>query len=236
MKEPSVLISEMSYCDPTTHIFYECRMIGKPYEKRILGIYGQRLDSCNMKFRFAAKSYLGIMQILDELEHGEFIYFDDESRLGAIFYVESLMIFIRASLDLAISAYYIYFTGKTDLDSLNDFLKKLEKFLNWIPQDSREYWEALNNNYASESYEWIHTLAGRDKGMSLRDIAVHKSLIEIDTAIDERDRGRFYIKLDKYNYTHAKSVIDDIYQRVADMLRRIKEDIVNVERLSKNTA
>jgi hypothetical protein len=211
-------------------------MIGKPYERKVLGIYGQRLDGCNMKFRFAAKSYLEVMQILDELEHGEFIYFDDESRLGAIYYVESLVIFLRASLDLAISAYYIYFTGKTDLDSLNDFLKKLEKFLNWIPESSREYWQELNNNYSSESYEWIHALAGRDKGMSLRDIVVHKGLIEIDTAIDERDRGRFYIKLDKYNYVHAKSVIADLYQKVADVLNRIKEDIVNAERLPTTAA
>jgi hypothetical protein len=103
VKEPSVLISELSYCDPTTHIFFDCRMIKRPYDIKILSLYGQRLASCNMKFRFAAKSYIEVISILNDLEHGEFIYFDDESRLKVLFYGESLMIFLRASLDMAMN-------------------------------------------------------------------------------------------------------------------------------------
>lgn len=229
MKKPSLLISELSYCDPTTHMFHECRMIKKPYPIKILGLYGQRLDSCNMKFRFAAKSYLKVISVLDELEHGEFIYFDDESRLKVSFYVESLMIFLRASLDMAISAYYIYFKGKTNLDSLNDFLKKLDSFLVWIPEESKEYWSTLYTQYSSDGYEWVHTLAGRDKGMSLRDIAVHKSVIEIDTAIDDNDRGYFDIKLSRGRYRHAKTWITLVYQEVEKLLDLIRQDIINAE-------
>ena len=40
---------------------------------------------------------------------------------------ESFLIFIRASLDLAVSSYYLYLTGVTTLDSLNDFLKENTK-------------------------------------------------------------------------------------------------------------
>lgn len=231
MKKPSVLVSELSYCDPATHIFHECRMIKKPYNIKILGLYGQRLDSCNMKFRFSAKSYLEVISLLAELEHGEFIYFDDESRLKVSFYVESLMIFLRASLDMAISAYYIYFKGITDLDSLNDFLKKVESFLVWIPSESKEYWTILNAQYSSDGYEWVHTLAGRDKGMSLRDIAVHKSIIEVDTGIDGSDRGYFYIKLSRGRYRPAKTWITLVYQKVEYLLDLIKRDIINAERL-----
>jgi len=231
MKKPSVLVSELSYCNPTTHIFHECRMIKKLYDIRTLGLYGQRLDSCNMKFRFAAKSYLEVISVLDELEHGDFIYFDDESRLKVSFYAESLMIFLRASLDMAISVYYIYFKGKTDLNSLNDFLKKVESFLVWIPAESKEYWTTLNTQYLSDGYEWVHALAGRDKGMSLRDIAVHKSVIEVDIGIDDNDRGYFYIKLSRGRYGHAKTWITLVYQKVENLLDLIKQDIITAEQL-----
>ncbi|NJN99285.1 MAG: hypothetical protein HC875_36920 [Anaerolineales bacterium] len=211
-------------------------MIKNPYDIRILGLYGQRLDSCNIKFRFAAKSYLEVISVLNELEHGEFIYFDDESRLKVSFYIESLMIFLRACLDMAVSAYYIYFSGKTDLDSFNDFLKKLANFSVWLPNESKEYWDILNIQYSSDEFAWIHALAGSDKGMSLRDIAVHKSLIEIDTGIDDKDRGYFELKLSKGNYGHAQTWINSIYQNVEALLDMLKRDIVNAEKLIEAAA
>lgn len=230
MKDPLLLVSEFSYRDENTHIFRECRIIKKPYEMKILGLYGQRLDSCNLKFRFAAKSYLKCLSVLHDLEQGEFIYFDDKSRLKMSFYLESLLIFLRASLDLAISSYYIYFTGKTNLDSLNDFLKSVEKFVTWIPNESKEYWRNLNAQYLSPENEWVLALAGTDKGMSLRDIAVHKSNIEMETGIDENDKGHLYIKV-KCSEVPAKEMIDILYHKVQGALNLIKKDILDAEKL-----
>jgi len=158
MKMPDQLVSELAFSDPSTHFFTDCRFINKPYGKRVLGVYGQRLDACNWKIRFAAKAYLGVQAIVAELEHGEFIYFDDESRLEMGFYTESFLVFLRACLDLAISAYYAYFTGKTDLDSFNDFVKKLNT-AEWLPESSREFWSVISEDYKTEEfYTWIQTL------------------------------------------------------------------------------
>jgi hypothetical protein len=229
VKDPLELVSELSYCDPTTHIFHECRLIHKPYELKILGAYGQRLDACNMKLRFAAESYIELKRLLDELEFGEFIYFDDASRLKATFYLENLLIFLRASLDLTMSAYYIYFTGETKLDSFNDFLKKLKNGIDWLPNTSKEYWKGVYKDYTSENFTWIQALVGREKGMSLRDLVVHKSLIELDTLIDEKDKGRFYIKLTRDSIGCAKPWIDYLYWSVVDTIEIMKRNIVEAE-------
>lgn len=81
MKTSEALVTELYICDPVTHIFYDCRTINKQYDKRLLGIYGQRLDTCNVKIRFAAKSLLAVRKIVKDLKQGEFIYFDEENRL-----------------------------------------------------------------------------------------------------------------------------------------------------------
>jgi hypothetical protein len=93
MKSPKELVSELSFSDPSTHWFADCKRISKPLDNKVLGVYGQRLDACDSKIRFAAKAYLAIRRIVSELEHGEFVYFDDASRLEMSFYTESLLIF-----------------------------------------------------------------------------------------------------------------------------------------------
>jgi hypothetical protein len=231
MKTVQELVCDLSYSDPGTHIFGECRRIKRAYEPKILGIYGQRLDACNVKIRFAAKSYLEVQDIVGELEHGEFIYFDDASRLNMTFYVESFLIYSRAALDLAVSAYYTYFTGDTNLDSFHGFVKKIPGEVDWLPDNSKRLWSAVHKDYNSEGcYTWIHALVGTEKGLSLRDLVVHKSNVVIDTYIDENDKGRFYIGFTRDSMGHIVPWLDHIFNWTRKILLTIKRDIVNAEK------
>ena len=152
MKSPKEILSELFFCDSSSHYFAECLQVTKPLEAKVLGIYSQRLDACDMKIRFVAKSYLEVEKIIRELQHGEFIYFDDESRLSINFYTESFFIFLRATLDLSISAYHAYFNEKTSMDSFNDFIKQVGKIQEkedqstWIPAKSLSFWSNLGSD------------------------------------------------------------------------------------------
>jgi len=237
MKSPEELVSELSFSDPTTHYFAECRQVNRPLDNKVLGVYGQRLDACDSKIRFAAKAYLAIREIVSELEHGEFIYFDDASRLDMSFHTESLLIFLRASLDLAISAYCAYFSGKTNIDSFNDFIKKVGKGQqaqtesDWLPINSRKFWADIYEDYASEEYyTWVHALVGKDKGMSLRDLVIHKQSVVVDTYIDENDKGRFLIGLTKNSMGHIMPWLEHTFEWVQTVMDRVKNDIAVAEK------
>ena len=237
MKSAEELVSELYFSDSNTHYFNECRMIRKPYDGKILGVYGQRLDACDAKIRFAAKAYIEIQRIVDELEHGEFIYFDDRNRLDMNFYAESFLIFCRASIDLAVSGYYTYFAGKTNLDSFNDFMKKTgrsqqtQQDIEWMPSDSKDFWQGVYEDYSTEEYyTWIQSLVGTNKGLSLRDLVVHKSNVIIDTYIDDNDKGRFYIGLTSDRMEHTMPWLEHIFNWVQQILRQIKLDIIESEK------
>ena len=237
MKSPEELVSELSFSDPGTHWFAECRQVQKPLDNKVLGVYGQRLDACDSKIRFAAKAYLAIRKTVFELEHGEFIYFDDASKLDMSFHTESLLIFLRASLDLAISAYCAYFSTKTNIDSFNDFIKKVGKGQQaqaeavWLPTHSREFWSGVYEDHASEEfYTWIHALVGKDKGMSLRDLVIHKQSVIVDTYIDDNDRGRFFIGLTKDSMGQIMPWLEHIFNWVQTVMDRVKSDIVTAEK------
>ena len=230
MKDIETLTTDLFYCDPQTHLFVKCRKIGEKFDKKILGLYGLKLDSCNIKIRFAATALNNIKQIVKELEHGEFIYFDDENRLKLSFYTESFLIFIRTTLDLAVSSYYLYLTGDTTLHSINDFLKKIKKDNSFLPNDSKDFWNKILNDYEREDhYTWIHALVGRERGSSLRDIAVHKSRVEIETYIDEKDRGKFYIILLGNQEGHPVPFFGNIFSQCSHIIDKVINDICFLE-------
>ena len=238
MKSPEDLISDLNYSDPTTHCFVDCIDVLKPLGGNLVGIYKQRLDACDLKLRFAAKSLLEIRRIVSELEHGEFIYFDDANRLSMSFYVESFVIFLRSTLDLEISAYYLYFSSKSDIDSFNDFIKLVGKdqrgdvAMSWLPVNSKNFWFEVHKDYDSvDPYTWIHALVGTGKGQSLRDLVIHKQSVFVDTYIDADDKGRFYIGLKKYVEKPLVPWLLLIFQQVQTIMDKIKDDIMTAERV-----
>jgi len=236
LKTPEALVTELYICDPVTHIFYDCRIINKQYGKRLLGIYEQRLDACNVKIRFAAKSLLAARKIVKELEHGEFIYFDDESRLGLSYYVESFLIFSRASIDLAISAYHLYFFGSGNLDSFSDFLKKLPERIGTLPAKSRRFWSTVYEAFEAEHFTWIHALVGKEKGLSLRDLVVHKGMVEVDTHADDDHRDKFYIGLDRRNEDYLLLCLNEIFDWIQKIVDRIRKDVLDAEKMLNRTS
>lgn len=235
MKSPKELVSELYFSDPNTHWFAECLQVKKPLDIKVLGVYKQRLDACDMKMRFSAKAFLAIQSVIKKLEHGEFIYFDDAGRLEVNFNVESMIIFLRAALDLAVSAYSAYFSSKTNIDSFNDFIKRIGKGQiekpEWLPVQSQAFWLGVYEDYESEEYyTWVCLLVGRDKGMSLRDLVIHKQNVTVDTYIDEDDKGRFYIGLSKDSMGHILPWLEHIFDSVQRTIERVKNDILNAEK------
>lgn len=228
MKKIDTLANELFFSDASTHLFEKCRRINKDFPKNILGLYIQKLDACNIKVRFAARALVFIKQIVEEFEHGKFIYFDDANRLKLSFYTESYLIFIRASLDIIVGAYYIYLTGKTNLDSLNDFFKKIRNDNSFLPDSSKEFWESIWGDYEG-IYTWINLIVGKEKGLSLRDMVVHKSTVDIDYYIDENKRGEFYIGFSKKSSGNMMPWLEDIFNQSGTIIDRIKNDIIYLD-------
>jgi hypothetical protein len=236
MKSPEEILSELFFCDPSSHYFAECLQVTKPLEAKVLGVYSQRLDACDMKIRFAAKSFLENEKIIRELQHGEFIYFDDQSRLSMNFYTESFVIFLRAALDLSISAYHAYFNEETNMDSFNKFIKQVSKIeekedqSTWIPANSLSFWSNLFQDFAlEEDYMWLHALVGRGKGRSLRDIVIHRQNVCINTCIDDNDHGRFVIGLTKDSMGYVMPWLEHIFESSQKVIGKVKEDILASE-------
>jgi len=231
------MLDDLWFSDPTTHIFHEINDPRGLQDRRVLGVYRQRLDAANLKVRFAAQALEDVEGIIRQLEHGEFIYFDDASRLKASFNLEAFVVFLRAAIDTTLCAYAAYFTGKTTFDSVNDVLSKWP--VTWIPPERLGPWEELRAAYDSKSFTWIHALAGREQGMSWRDLAVHKTTLAIDTIIDEKDRGKFVIALDKETFGPAgpwlKNIFDEALRFVLVLMNQVRAaEIVHAAALSRS--
>ena len=85
-------------------------------------------------------------------------------------------------------------------------------------------------DYLSEDfYTWIHTIVGREKGLSLRDMVVHKSTVDIDTYIDENDKGKFYIGLSRDSFGHIIPWFENIFSHCGDIIDKIINDINLIE-------
>lgn len=230
MKKIETLANELFFSDASTHLFDKCRRINKDFPKNIMGLYIQKLDACNIKVRFAARALLFIKQVVEEFEHGKFIYFDDANRLKLSFYTESYLVFIRASLDIIVGAYYMYLTGKTNLDSLNDFFKKIQNDNNFLPDSSKEFWKSILEDY-EDNYTWINLIVGKEKGLSLRDMVVHKSTVNIEYYIyvEENDNGEFWIDFSKKSRVNMIPWLENIFSQSGNIIDKIKNDIIYLE-------
>jgi len=62
-------------------------------------------------------------------------------------------------------------------------------------------WQSVPADYASPDFNWLSALVGTTCGQSLRDIAVHRSVLNIDAMIDDRDRGVFVLE---FNTRHIR--------------------------------
>lgn len=226
MKDNSTLLSENYHIEPENQIFYECYAIDKKLEEKAYNIYRYKLEAADVKLRFATLAYDEIKKITNQLEIGEFIYFDDFNRLKMSFYLESFLVYSRAALDLSISSYYTYFQGTTNLDSLNDFIKKIKRANEWLPMFSKPLWTELVNEYDSENYSWVKALVGATSGVSLRDKVVHKGSILIDTIINESDKGCFILHLNSKEISYLIPWLINTSAQVNLYLSTIKNDII----------
>jgi len=232
MKKAEELVSEMWFCDPSTHLFTEIRIVRKSLQPKTLGIYGSRLDSANLKLRYAAEHHLRLLSILKGLEIGEFIYFADEDRLAAHASLEADLVFLRASIDLVASAWWAYHTDTTNVDSINVVLKKIEKGIPWIEEltdASQIYWNSLAKMHRSDQFNWLSALVGSYRGQSLRDMALHRTALEIDPIIDDRDRGLFSLTLDAESKGPAIDWLNTIFSEAGELIQRMHDDILIAE-------
>lgn len=239
MKDNEILLSENYHIQPENQYFFECYSIDKKLSEKSFNIYKYKLEAADTKLRFATFAYEEIRKITDELEVGEFIYFDDYNRLRMSFYLEAFLVFARAGLDLAISSYFTYFHDTTNLDSLNDFIKKIKKEHDWLPIFSKHNWMELVSDYDSENFNWVKALVGASSGVSLRDKVVHKGSILIDTIINESDKGCFVIHLNSKEIGYLVPWLINTFGQISQYLITIKNDILMTdsgvyEKLTRN--
>lgn len=136
---------------------------------------------------------------------------------------------------MAISAYHLYFLGSSNLDSFNDFLKKLSKGIGTLPAKSKKFWNTVYEAFEADHFTWVHALVGKEKGLSLRDLVVHKGVAEVDTYIDDNDRGRFYIVVNRQNEGHVLPCLNEIFDWVQKIVDRIRRDILDAEKMLNRT-
>jgi hypothetical protein len=196
---------------------------------RSKSMYKYKLEAADLKLRFAAYAYEEIMKIVDDLEFGEFIYFDDRSRLKMSFHLESFLVFSRACLDLAVSSYYTYFRNTTNLDSINDFIGKIKVDASWIPPVSKLFWENLIKEYDDVNFNWVNFFIGSSAGVSLRDKSVHKGTIYIDTIINEGDKGCFILNLNSKEIGYLVPWLIHSFGQIQLCLIHMRNDIIFVE-------
>jgi hypothetical protein len=225
---------EMWFSDPSTNIFYDVLEQTRHTDKKLVGVYRARLEASDLKLRFAGRALDDVTAVIDELEHGEFLYFDDTNRLKAHFGLAAFLIFLRAALDTAVGGYGAYFSGKTDIDSINDVLKKWPP--KWLPTANEAAWGDIKSAYDSADYTWVHALVGRDKGMSLRDLVVHKGTVSIDTIIDENDRGLFVVHVGREAQAPAKLWLTDIFDRAHRFILSLRDQIRAAESRDRSGA
>lgn len=229
---PHELVDQLWFSDPSTHLFHQVRTVRKQLDRRTLGIYGSRLDAANQKIRYAAEALVRVLRIVSELTHGEFIYFDDRSRLAAHEALESFLIFLRASMDLITAAWWAYHTDTTNLDSFHDLLKRLRAGVQWAPvqlDGTPTYWGELIAMFDSADFSWLSALVGQSKGQSLRDIAVHRSVLELDTIVNDQDKGVFVLALGKDSVGQADAWLASIYEQAMGFIVRVRQNIADHE-------
>jgi hypothetical protein len=235
MRSPEEIVGELWFSDSSTHLFGNIRTVRKLLQPKTLGVYGSRLDAANQKFRYASEQLLRVQQMVGSLQHGEFIYFNDADRLTAHSALEAHLIFLRASIDLVVAAWWAYYSDTTNLDSFNDLLKKLSNnavpWFDALSEESRQYWDSLKSVYAAKEFNWLGALIGRDRGQSLRDLAVHRSVLQLSTKIDENDRGVFALVLDSTSEGPALPWLNSIFGSTQQLLDRMCSDIAVAEAL-----
>jgi len=225
MNDKTTILNENYYINPENQFFYDCSSINKKLTDQNLNIYKYKLLSADFKLRFTVLAYENLVKYIEGLEVGEFIYFSDQDRLSMSFYLESFLIFARTTFDLAISSYYIYFQNKSNLDSLNDFIKKIKNDSSWLPQISSNLWNKLISDYDAKDFNWINTLVGASSGVSLRDKAVHKGLLQIDTYINDCDKGCFILHLNAKEVGYLYPWILNVKSSLFQYLFAIRNDI-----------
>jgi hypothetical protein len=227
---PEELVSELWFSDPSTNLFAAILSPRKSLAPRTLGIYADRLASANQKIRYAADALMRLRRMIGDLSHGEFIYFDDRSRLEAQAALESFLIFTRATLDLVTAAWWAYKTDTTKLDSFHEFLKTVQREgLSWAPlriDGAITLVGQLIGDFASDSFTWLSAVVGQAKGQSLRDLAVHRSALQLDAGQDERERGRIVLALDKSTECDADAWMVAVYENA---LRFVWHAVADIE-------
>jgi len=208
------------------HYYYDCYSINKRLDKKASGLYYYRLESADTKLRYADFAFEQINKLALELERGEFIFFNDTDRLKMSYFLESFLIFSRATLDLSISAYYTYLNNIPNLDSLNKFIRKIKQDNSWLPKTNLDSWRKLISDYDDKAFNWLNTIVGSSNGVSLRDKAVHKGNLFIDTIIDDNDKGVFILHLNSEEIGYLMPIVFEVKLKVQEYMNIIKTDII----------
>ena len=149
-------------------------------------------------------------------------------------YLENFFIYSRLSLDLIVSAWWNYRVERKNLDSLKDFLKKFEN-CKWYSEDTKESFVEINNSLSGDEWHWIQTLVGASKGQSLRDVAVHRKVVFLDTATSPVDeRAKIVLELDKDTVSPVTHILPEIFTGVVHAIQGIRLDILTEERSLAN--
>ena len=96
-------------------------------------------------------------------------------KTGLLFYFESMIVFARNALDVAVFVYSDLFFDQR-IDSFNKFVKKVKKSENPLLEDLKQYYIKAEEGEVST----LRLLCGSEKGRSLRDIIVHQANVHME--------------------------------------------------------
>lgn len=230
MKDNKEILSEFFYNNIHSHFFKECYILKKELKDDLKRLFLYKLECSDAKFRYTIYAYEEINKICKQHDWSKSIYLVDSERLMLSFYLESYLVLSRACVDLAISAYYCYFKESKNLDSLNDFIKKIKKESDWLPLISKCFWEDLINKHNEKEYNHLKAFLGSDNGVALRDKVVHKGNIYItETPVEGTNQEVLSIILNNQYYHNLIPWMIDTHSLITSIILQIKNDIIHVD-------
>jgi len=135
--------------------------------------------------------------------------FGDDA-INVYYHLEALILFARATLDIASGLFSCFIFEEKSYDSFNKFTKQL---IRTFPNDeiSQEYSRLRN-----EDISWFSIICGTEKGRSLRDKIVHQTEFPIEyiEISDKSEKEYAHVRIGD-NYFLLSKFIDEFRYNIA---------------------
>lgn len=142
-----------------------------------------------------------------------------------LFFLESMIVFVRNALDIAATIYSDLFFDKR-MDSFNDFSKRIIRSDNAQFKELKEYFI----KYTDDGLCAYRLLCGSEHGRALRDIIIHQANVKLvyDEYKENSEKERLFLMLKDEPLIDLDEFVCNFIEEVEDILRVTTECYENI--------